>query len=70
MKSKISTRMLMRMALLIALAIIAKRVLSIRIPLGGAEGFRLGIGLLPAVFSGIFMGLRPKILLFPCCVIR
>ncbi|NMB35424.1 MAG: folate family ECF transporter S component [Firmicutes bacterium] len=56
MNSKISTRMLTRMALLMALAIIAERVLSIRIPLGGAEGFRLGIGPLPIVFSGIFMG--------------
>ncbi|NMB40641.1 MAG: folate family ECF transporter S component [Firmicutes bacterium] len=48
--------MLTRMALLIALAIIAERVLSIRIPLGGTEGFRLGFGSLPIVFSGIFMG--------------
>lgn len=56
MRGKLSTRMLTRMALLIALAVIAERLLSIRIPLGGAEGFRLGIGSLPIVFSGIFMG--------------
>lgn len=56
MKSRLSTQMLTRMALLIALTIIAERLLSIRIPLGGTEGFRLGVGPLPVVFSGIFMG--------------
>lgn len=48
--------MLTRMALLIALNIILTRILSVRIPIGGAEGLRIGFGSLPVVFTGIFMG--------------
>jgi len=53
---KISTQALTRMALLIALNIILTRVLSVRIPIGGVEGFRFGFGTLPVFFAGIFMG--------------
>ena len=56
MKAKITTRMLTRMALLIALTIILERIFSIRISLGSVEGIRLGFGSLPVVFAGIFMG--------------
>ena len=56
MKSKMSTQMLTRMALLIALTMIAERLLSVRINIGGVEGIRLGVGSLPIVFTGIFMG--------------
>lgn len=56
MKAKISTQMLTRLALLIALNIILTRLLSIRIPIGGVEGIRIGFGSLPVVFAGIFMG--------------
>ncbi len=56
MKAKITTRMLTRMALLIALTIILERIFSIRINFGVAEGIRLGFGSLPVVFTGIFMG--------------
>ncbi len=54
--NKITTRMLTRMALLIALNIILTRVLSVRIPLGGVEGLRIGFGSLPVIFAGIFFG--------------
>ena len=53
---KISTQMLTRMALLIALNVVLSRVASIRIPLGGVEGFRFGFGSLPVIFAGVFMG--------------
>ena len=56
MKVKITTQMLTRMALLIALNIILTRFLSVRIPLGGVEGMRIGFGSLPVVFAGIFLG--------------
>ena len=56
LKAKITTRMLTRMALLIALTIILERIFSIRISLGSVEGIRLGFGSLPVVFAGIFMG--------------
>ena len=48
--------MLTRMAILIALTIILSRIFSIRIPMGGAEGLRIGFGPLPVIFAGIFMG--------------
>ena len=56
MKAKISTQMLTRMALLIALNIILARFLSVRVPIGGAEGLRIGFGSLPVIFAGVFMG--------------
>ncbi len=56
LKARMTTRMLTRMALLIALNVIIERVFSLRIILGGVEGLRIGIGPLPVVFAGIFMG--------------
>jgi ECF transporter S component (folate family) len=56
MKAGMTTRMLTRMALLIALNVILERILSLRIILGGVEGLRIGFGPLPVVFAGIFMG--------------
>ena len=53
---KISTQMLTRMALLIALNIILARMISIHIPFGGVEVLRIGFGPLPVIFAGIFMG--------------
>ncbi len=56
MKGQISTRIMTRWALLIALNIVLTRLFSIRIPIGGVEGVRIGFGSLPVVFAGIFMG--------------
>lgn len=56
MKGQNSIRLMTRLALLIALNIILTRVFSIRIPVGGVEGLRIGFGSLPVVFAGIFMG--------------
>ena len=56
MRTRFTTQMLTRMAILIALTIILSRILSIRIPIGGAEGLRIGFGPLPVIFAGIFMG--------------
>ncbi len=56
LKNGLTTRMMTRMALLIALNVILERVLSLRIILGGVEGLRIGIGPLPVVFAGVFMG--------------
>lgn len=48
--------MMTRMAVLIALNILLARVLSVRIPLGGVEGLRIGFSSLPVIFAGIFFG--------------
>jgi ECF transporter S component (folate family) len=56
LKTRFTTQMLTRMAILIALTIILSRIFSIRIPMGGAEGLRIGFGPLPVIFAGIFMG--------------
>ncbi|NLJ56176.1 MAG: folate family ECF transporter S component [Firmicutes bacterium] len=56
MKTGMTTRVLTRMALLIALNVILERTLSLRIVLGGVEGIRIGFGPLPVVFAGIFLG--------------
>ncbi len=56
MKLNITTQMLTRMALLVALNIILARLLSVRVPIGGAEGLRIGFGSLPVIFAGVFMG--------------
>lgn len=55
-KVSLDSKMLTRIALLIALNIILERVLSLRIPLGGVEGMRIGIGTLPVILAGVFMG--------------
>ncbi len=52
----LDNQMLTRIALLIALNVILERVLSLRIPLGAVEGMRIGIGTLPVILAGVFMG--------------
>ncbi len=53
---KISTKKLVYMSFLIALSIILTRIFSIRIPIYGVEGFRIGFGGLPTIFAGIIFG--------------
>jgi ECF transporter S component (folate family) len=53
---KISTRRLVILSFLIALSIVLTRLLSIRIPIGGVEGIRIGFGALPIIFAGILFG--------------
>jgi len=53
---KIETRKLSYLALLVALNIVLTRLFSIRIPFGGAEGIRIGLGGLPIIISGVFFG--------------
>jgi ECF transporter S component (folate family) len=43
-------------SLLITLAIILTRVLSLRFAIGGVEGIRIGFGSLPIIFGGIMFG--------------
>lgn len=43
-------------SLLITLAIILTRVLSLRFAIGGVEGIRIGFGSLPIIFGGIMLG--------------
>src|SRR5699024_1914559 len=40
----------------IALSIVLGRLTSIRVPIGGIEGVRIGFGGLPVIFSGIVLG--------------
>jgi len=44
------------MAFLISLSIILTRILSVRIPLFGVEGIRIGFGALPIIFAGVVFG--------------
>ncbi len=44
------------LAFLVALAVILTRLASVRIPLMGVEGIRLGLGAFPAVFAGLMLG--------------
>jgi|LSQX01.2.fsa_nt_gb ECF transporter S component (folate family) len=55
-KSELTTQMLVRMSLLIALNIVFERYLSLRIPFAGVEGLRIGFGGVPVIFAGLFMG--------------
>ena len=55
-KSELTTQMLVRMSLLIALNIVFERYLSLRIPFAGVEGLRIGFGSVPVIFAGLFMG--------------
>ena len=43
-------------SLLITLAIILTRILSLRFAIGGVEGIRIGFGSLPIIFGGIMFG--------------
>lgn len=51
-----STKKLVYMAFLISLSIVLTRIFSIRIPLFGVEGIRIGFGGLPVIFAGIIFG--------------
>ena len=53
---KIPTRRLVFLSFLTAMSIILTRLLSIRIPIGGVEGIRIGFGALPIIFAGILFG--------------
>ncbi len=53
---KISTRKLVFLSLLTALGIVLTRFLSLRLPLFGVEGIRIGIGSLPMIFAGMVFG--------------
>lgn len=50
------TRTMVYMAFLIALSIVLTRLFSLRIPIGGIEGIRIGLGALPMIFAGIAFG--------------
>ncbi|NLM97490.1 MAG: folate family ECF transporter S component, partial [Halanaerobiaceae bacterium] len=53
---KTSSYRLVFMSFLIALSIILTRILSIRVPIGGVEGIRIGFGGLPIIFAGVIGG--------------
>lgn len=55
-KMKISTKKIAYLSFLTALTIILTRILSIRIPIAGVEGVRVGFGALPIIFAGIAFG--------------
>ncbi len=48
--------MLTRMSMLVSLNVILTRWMSLRVPMGGVEGIRIGFGELPVYFAGIFLG--------------
>jgi len=53
---KMKSRRIVMNALFVGLAIVLSRFLSVRIPIGGAEGIRFGIGTLPVILAGISLG--------------
>ncbi|MFP4198552.1 MAG: folate family ECF transporter S component [Halanaerobium sp.] len=53
---KISTKRIAYLSFLTALTIILTRILSIRIPVAGVEGVRIGFGALPIIFAGVAFG--------------
>lgn len=53
---RISTHRLVFLSFLIALSIILTRILSIRIPIDGIEGVRIGFGGLPIILAGVIGG--------------
>ncbi len=53
---RFTTRIIARLGLLTALAIVLTRFAGIRVPLGGIEAFRVGLGPLPIIMAGIFYG--------------
>lgn len=55
-KLKIKTKRIAYLAFLTALTIILTRILSIRIPVAGVEGVRIGFGALPIIFAGVAFG--------------
>jgi len=53
---KLSTKKIAYLSFLTALTIILTRVFSIRIPIAGVEGVRIGFGALPIIFAGVAFG--------------
>lgn len=53
---KISTRQLVYLAFLVSLNVVLTRIASIRIPLGGIDGIRIGFGDFPVIFAGLLFG--------------
>lgn len=53
---KARTREMVFSGMLIALSVVLTRFASIRIPIGGIEGIRIGFGTLPIVVGGILFG--------------
>ncbi|RCW49834.1 MULTISPECIES: folate family ECF transporter S component [unclassified Halanaerobium] len=53
---KITTKRIAYLSFLTALSIILTRILSIRIPIAGVEGVRIGFGSLPIIFAGVALG--------------
>src|SRR6056297_2899486 len=51
-----STKKIAYLSFLTALTIILTRILSIRIPIAGVEGVRIGFGALPIIFAGVAFG--------------
>lgn len=56
MNRRMSTKRMVYLSLLMVLSIVLTRMLSIRIPLFGVEGIRIGIGGLPIIFAGVVFG--------------
>jgi riboflavin transporter len=52
----ITTRKLVYMSFLISLSIVLTRILSLRIPIFGVEGIRIGFGGLPIIFASVIFG--------------
>jgi len=50
------TKRLVYMAFLISLSIILTRLFSLRIPIEGMEGLRIGFGTLPLIIAGLLFG--------------
>jgi ECF transporter S component (folate family) len=53
---KIRIREIVFSGIFIALSVVLTRFASLRIPIGGIEGIRIGFGTLPIVLSGILFG--------------
>jgi len=51
-----STKRITQLSFLVALTILFTRVFSIRIPVAGVEGVRIGFGALPIIFAGVAFG--------------
>lgn len=55
-KKKVETGVLAKAAFLVALSVVLTRYLSILLPIGGAQGVRIGFGSIPINLSGILFG--------------
>ncbi len=55
-EKRLNAALLARVGLLCALSVVMTRLLSVRLAIGGVEAVRLGLGKLPIIFAGIFLG--------------